>query len=579
MRRSPTRSTAACLLAVCAAGCAGRAAPEPIVEPTAERAPSPPPHAAQADLTLSFLGLNDLHGRLRALPGFAGYATNLRRVRAADGGAVALVDAGDMFQGTLESNLTEGASVIGAYRVLGMTAATLGNHEFDVGPVGDTALGDPQGAIRARISEAAFPILSANLVVRGSHESPSWAHLRRSAIVSVGGVRVGFVGLLTRETPSIVTAAWFAGLDVDELAPVLQHEAEALRAAGAEVVIGVAHAGADCKDFSDPNDLSSCAPDAEIFEVARALPQGAVDAIFAGHSHAGVAHIVNGTPIAEAYARGHSFSRIDLRLDGATHLVLSKHVFPPHDLCPKLADGGDCPLSDYEGQATIEDPQLLAAIAPAFEQTEARRKVPLRSTLSAPFRGKHDEESPLGNLFADLLRESVPGADAAILNGGSLRADLPAGPLDYGQLYEAMPFDNSLAKVRVTGAELKRVLAEHLGHDAHGFVSVSGLLVSAHCGHLGLEIALRRSNGKPVSDRETLLIATSDYLANGGDSLFSALNLAPDRIQIELGSSFRDALGSALSRHPRLSPRDPALFNPKNPRLALSTPRPVLCPH
>jgi 2',3'-cyclic-nucleotide 2'-phosphodiesterase (5'-nucleotidase family) len=578
MRSWPTRYTA-WLLAAFSAGCAGRAAPEPIVEASAEHAPSPPPRAALPDLTLSFLGLNDLHGRLRALPGFAGYATNLRRVRAADGGAVALVDAGDMFQGTLESNLTEGASVISAYRVLGMTVATLGNHEFDFGPVGDTAVGDPQGAIRARIREAAFPILSANLVVRGTHDPPSWEKLQRSALINVGGVRVGFVGLLTRETPSIVTAAWFAGLDVDELAPALQREGQALRAAGAEVVIGVAHAGADCKDFSDPNDLSSCAPDAEIFEVARALPQGMVDAIFAGHSHAGVAHVVNGIPIAEAFAYGRAFSRVDLRLDGATHQVLSRQVFPPHELCPKLADGGDCPLRDYEGQATIEDPQLLAAIAPAFEKVEARRKVPLGSTLLEAFHGEHAEESPLGNLFADLIRESVPGADVAILNGGSLRADLPAGPLDYGQLYEAMPFDNSLARVRVTGAELKRVLFEHLSHDAHGFVSLSGLRVSARCGHSGLEIALRRSNGKPVSDRETLLIATSNYLANGGDSLFSPLKLTSDRIQIDEGSSFRDALASALSRHPRLSPQDPALFNPKNPRLSLSTPRPLLCPH
>jgi hypothetical protein len=76
-----------------------------------------------------------------------------------------------------------------------------------------------------------------------------------------------------------------------------------------------------------------------------------------------------------------------------------------------------------------------------------------------------------------------------------------------------------------------------------------------------------------------LLIATSDYLANGGDSLFSPLDLAPSRIEIELGSSFRDALGAALARHPLLSPKDPALFNPKNPRVALSMPRPVLCPH
>jgi len=142
-----------------------------------------------------------------------------------------------------------------------------------------------------------------------------------------------------------------------------------------------------------------------------------------------------------------------------------------------------------------------------------------------------------------------------------------------------MPFDNALAKVTITGAELKRVLAEHLAHDAHGFVSISGLRVSAHCGHSGLEVLLRRSNGKAVSDRETLLVATSDYLANGGDSLFSPLNLAPDRIQIEPGSSFRDALSAGLSRHPRLSPQDPAIFKPKSPRLAMSAPRPLLCPH
>src|SRR3954471_18445240 len=98
-------------------------------------------------LTLSVLGLNDLHGRLRALPAFAGYLNNLRRAREQDGGAVAVVDAGDMFQGTLESNLTEGASVIAAYGALGMSAAALGNHEFDFGPQGDGATGDPQGAI------------------------------------------------------------------------------------------------------------------------------------------------------------------------------------------------------------------------------------------------------------------------------------------------------------------------------------------------------------------------------------------------------------------------------------------------
>jgi 5'-nucleotidase len=157
-----SRSTSLCLLGLLCAACAEPPPPAARVTPRIASAVAPRPAAvsAPAPFVLSFLGLNDLHGRLRALPAFAGYVANVRRARAKDGGAVALVDAGDMFQGTLESNLTEGASVIAAYRALGMTVATLGNHEFDFGPVagGD----DPQGAIRARIREAPFPILSAN---------------------------------------------------------------------------------------------------------------------------------------------------------------------------------------------------------------------------------------------------------------------------------------------------------------------------------------------------------------------------------------------------------------------------------
>ncbi|HET7544472.1 MAG TPA: 5'-nucleotidase C-terminal domain-containing protein [Polyangiaceae bacterium] len=550
-----------------------RPQPPPTSTPSARSAPAPTP----TPFVLSFLGLNDLHGRLRALPAFAGYVDNVRRARAKDGGAVAVVDAGDMFQGTLESNLTAGASVIEAYRVLGMTVATLGNHEFDFGPVagGD----DPQGAIRARISEASFPILSANLVVLGSHTSPPWTKLRRSVLLNVGGVRVGFVGLLTFETPSIVLSAWFTGLDVTPLAPALAEEARSLRAQGAEIVIGIAHAGADCKDFSDPADVSSCTPNAEIFEVARALPAGSVDAIFAGHSHAGVAHLMNGIPIVEAYARGRAFSRIDLRVDGTTHRVLERKVFPPHELCPRLTEGGPCTLSDYEGEPTREAPEMARAIAPALAKAEQFREEPIGCTVEETLACEHGSESALGNLFADLLREAVPGADVAILNGGSLRAELPAGQLNYGQLFEAMPFDNLVAKIRLTGAELKTVLENHLRHDAHGLISLSGMRVNARCGKSGFELQLSRENGKPVSDRETLLLATSDYLATGGDALFRPIGLSPQRIEIDIGLSFRDALARSLKHHPQLSPKDPTIFDPTHPRLKLSSPRPMLCAH
>ena len=90
-------------------------------------------------VTLSIIGTNDLHGRIFPRNGrgglavLAGYVNNLRAVRKADGGAVLLIDAGDTFQGTAESNLTEGAVVIDAYNALGYAAAAIGNHDFDFG--------------------------------------------------------------------------------------------------------------------------------------------------------------------------------------------------------------------------------------------------------------------------------------------------------------------------------------------------------------------------------------------------------------------------------------------------------------
>ena len=68
--------------------------------------------------------------------------------------------------------------------------------------------------------------------------------------------------------------------------------------------------------------------------------------------------------------------------------------------------------------------------------------------------------SPLGNLVTDAYLAAVPGADVALNNsGGGLRADLPAGPLTYGSVFEVMPFDNLLVSLRLTGRQLRQVFS------------------------------------------------------------------------------------------------------------------------
>ena len=276
------------------------------------------------------LGTNDLHGHLESLPVFGGFVANLRRVRAQDGGAVILVDAGDMFQGTLESNLNEGGAVVRAYAALGYIAVALGNHEFDYGPVGPAAsvatgqehrpdpAHDPRGALRARAAEAPFPFLDANLVEPATGRPPAWTNVVPGVVREVDGVKLGIVGVTTSGTARTTLAANFSGLTVTPLAPAIAATAADLRRQGATVVIALAHAGGDCHRFDDPTDLRTCDEHDEIFEVARALPAGAVDLIVAGHTHKGVAHRVNGIPIVEAFSNGRAFDRVDLTIDRAS---------------------------------------------------------------------------------------------------------------------------------------------------------------------------------------------------------------------------------------------------------------------
>src|SRR5207342_3432525 len=183
--------------------------------------------------------------------------------RAADHGAVLLLDGGDLFQGTLESNLNEGAVVIASYNAMGYAASAIGNHEFDFGPAGESQTprapgDDPRGALKARAREAHFPFLTANIIDESTGQPVAWPNVRPSMIVTAAGVRVGIVGLATNVTLSATMAANTRGLAIAPLAPALAAEAQKLRAAGASVVIAVAHAGGVCRAFDDPHDLSSC---------------------------------------------------------------------------------------------------------------------------------------------------------------------------------------------------------------------------------------------------------------------------------------------------------------------------------
>jgi 2',3'-cyclic-nucleotide 2'-phosphodiesterase (5'-nucleotidase family) len=575
--------TAGCVLLLISA-CVPRGAP-------AERAA-----AAPALVTLSIVGTNDLHGGVLPRDGrgglalLGGYLKNLRDARARDGGAVLLIDAGDMFQGTLESNVTEGASVVAAYNALGYTAAAVGNHEFDFGPIGPAATprtpsDDPRGALKARASEAAFPFLAANLVDASSGRPVAWTNVRPTAVVRAGGVAVGIIGVMTRGALTATIASNVGGLSVAPLAETIRAHATALRAQGAAAVIVTAHAGGRCSTFDRPEDLSSCESSSEIFSVARALPRGLVDVIVAGHTHAAIGHQVEDIAIIEAFAGGRAFGRVDLSVDPRAKTVASKRIFPPRDLCAREhpathtcdpgAAAGTLVAAEYENAPVTADAAIDRVLAPALEQVRALKSQPLGIVLDTPIR-RLVPDSPLGHLFTDALLAHVPGADVALHNSsGGLRADLPRGPLTYGSVYEVMPFDNLLVQIRLTGKQLRQVFATHL-QKTRRIIGFSGIRVRAQCSGGSLDLVLTRPSGVPIRDDEPLTVVVSDFLATGGDGILAPV-IPPGGFPIPgTAPLVRDVLAEYLKRlggHLR----EEQLLDTANPRFSVRGGLPISC--
>ncbi len=484
-----------------------------------------------ARMTLSIVGTTDVHGRVFPSDGrggvaqLGGYLRNLRAARALDGGAVLLLDAGDTFQGGIESNLSEGALVVDAYNALGYDALAIGNHEFEYGALdtlfGDGAPVDMRGALKAAAARARFPFLAANLIDEATGRPVAWPNVRPSTLVDTASLRVGIVGVMTYDGLSMTLAANVQGLATAPLAPTVEAEARQLRQRGADVVVVLAHAGGWCERFDDPVDLSSCDDGAEIFRLARQLPLGLVDAIVAGHSHAAVAHEVAGIPIVQAYSRGAAFARLDLTVERGDGVV-SARVFPPQALCAAVRPDGSCaaagaPPPHYEAAPVEPDASVMAAMRPELERVNRWREASLGIVLETPLaRNREGLESPLGNLFADALLAAVPDADVAIGMGarrGGLRADLPAGALTRGSLYDVFPFDNRVVRLVLTGVQLQQVLAGEVARRRRGIPSVSGVRVRVTCEADRPEVEIVRSSGARIDAAETLIVATTDFFA------------------------------------------------------------------
>ncbi len=550
---------------------------------------------ASATVIVSVVGTNDFHGALIPAgnfggPGiFSGYLRNLRDARTTDSGGVILLDAGDMWQGTLESNLSEGEAVLKIYNALEYDAAAIGNHEFDFGPAGPASTptddsDDPQGALKQRAAEASFPILSANLIDASTGKTVRWPNVSASQIKRVAGVKIGMIGGITEGALATTILANTAGLEIASLSDSIRLEAQKLRKNGANVIVVTTHAGGECSEFSDVRNLTSCRDNSEIFRLARALPRGLVDVIVGGHVHKGIAHEVNGIALISSYSRGTAFGRVDLTVDLASGTTVNQKIYPPQPICEFSAvDALTCgdevkgdPAATYEGAAILRNTMIDAMIEPALASVRDFKSRHLGAEATVELRHGPTPESPLGNLLMDIALQAVPGADVSLHNTvGGIRAMLPAGPVTYGRIYEVFPFDNRITTFSLSGRQLRAIFSRQF-ESGRWRSGISGVRISAACDEGNLQVHLMRPNGALVSDDEQLLVVTNDFLASGGDGIFTPV--IPDGgFPVDPSAPLvRDAMVNWIERRGgSLSPGD--FYDAAAPRFEFSQPLPIDC--
>jgi 5'-nucleotidase len=544
-------------------------------------------------VTVRLIAFNDLHGHLEStgltLP-WPDPADKSKVHRLHAGGAAHLaglvqslragarhhltLSGGDMIGATpLVSALFFHESTIEVANRMGVDIGVLGNHEFDAGQ--DELLRIQNGGCApnkadspfvscalGRFEGAKFQMFAAN--VRKADDVPLFP---ASVVREFGGIRVGFIGAVTKLTPNIVVPSGVAGLKFLEEAASINAEAQRLKAQGVEALVAVIHEGGETGTPGLPmewNDVGCPRPRGEIFEIVRRLTQD-VDLVFSAHTHQGYRCLVDGRPVLQATSSGRGVSVADIVLDPKTRDI--DRTRTTHRNLPVFNERSDAALREAIiaaepapwAQALREARPVQAVAQRVAEYAQAAQPRAQRPVgrIGGNFERAARTDASAGRLVADAqwLATRSPqlgGAELALMNPGGVRTDLrcPAAPpctVTYGDVFAMQPFGNSLVVMTLTGAELKQLLEDQQRpgrNSPHYLIPSSSLTYSwnASAPH-GQRVRDLRVGGVPVEPARDVRLTVNSFLAEGGDGV-SMLTRGRQRLG---GALDLDALVAHLS--------------------------------
>jgi 2',3'-cyclic-nucleotide 2'-phosphodiesterase/3'-nucleotidase len=434
---------------------------------------------------ISLISVNDFHGTLTGdgakNPGISKLVSYMKNEEKKNKDGTLILSAGDMFQGSADSNLMYGAPVATAMNEVGFDAMVLGNHEFDWG----------LDKLKDRIAQSKFPYLGANLIDKATGKTADF--VKPYVIVEKNGIKVGIIGILTPETATKAKPELVAPFEFRDPATVVNALVPEVKAAGADVIVVLSHLGAF--QNSETKEITG-----EAAELAKAVT--GVDAIISGHTHTTVSGVVNNIPVVQAYYNGRSAAHVDIFMNADTKEVVKR-----------------VPYVDATVVKSTDDSRINSWFA--YIQTligPIKNEVIGKATADFPHDPGATQTTLLGNWTTDIMRKLV-NADIAIQNGGGLRRDLPAGDITMGLMYEIMPFDNTLFTMDLTGKQVKAAIEHGIMSEDFKPGQFSGLMVKYDSKKAAGEriVSITLADGTPLDDNKLYKVVTNDFQAGGGD--------------------------------------------------------------
>jgi 5'-nucleotidase/UDP-sugar diphosphatase len=488
--------------------------------------------AQENRFSIRILHTNDHHAHLepikygdRFLGGIARRRTLIDQIRVEsknDHEPLLLLDAGDIFQGTLYFNQYQGQADLDFYNTLAYDAGTIGNHEFDRG----------QQVLANFITKAKFPIISANLDIASS--SPLYGKVRPWHILDLKGEKIGIFGLTTTDTEILSSVG--DGVKFTDPIAAARTSVQNLKQQGINKIIALTHIG-----FENDVVLAQKVPD--------------IDIIIGAHSHTPVGNIPNAN---------HPYPLVQKNGKKEPVLVVTDWEWGKYlgdlsvsfDRAGKLiAWAGKPHAIDASIKPNPEFANKLKAYAAPIESLRQKVIGQALVALDGDRVKMRTGETALGNLIADAILAKTQGdrVQVALINAGGIRSSLPLGNITMGNVLEALPFGNTITRVELTGQQLIEALESGVSkaeQEEGRFPQVAGMRFVWNAkfpvGKRVTKVEVKDASGKfqLLNPRAIYKVATNNFLASGGDGYRV---FAESKNLLETGYLLSDAIAEYIT--------------------------------